>query len=176
MNILVSACLLGLPCRYDGRTKENAQVIALSQRHTLIPYCPEVYGGLPTPREPSEIREGRVISRSGADVTEAFEKGAAQALYLAKLLHCECAVLQDRSPSCGFGEIHDGQFGEGLVPGDGFTARLLNESGIRVLRASQAAQLTAACPCPKSCHRHGQCEACRSHHRERRKPPFCKRG
>ena len=119
MKVLVSACLLGMACRYDGRTKENADVIRLAKRYTLIPYCPEIYGGLATPREPSEIRDGRVYTKSGVDVTAQFEKGAAEGLRLCRSLGCDCALLQDQSPSCGCGVIHDGTFGEGLVEGDG---------------------------------------------------------
>jgi len=174
MKVLVSACLLGVACRYDGHSKQNMDVLRLSQKHTLIPYCPEIYGGLPTPREPSEIREGRVYTKSGIDVTEPFKKGATEALLLCKTLGCECALLQDKSPSCGCGVIHDGTFGDGLVEGDGFTTQLLKENSIRVLPASRALELLE-CPCPKKCSRHGNCDACHIHHRDRRKPPFCER-
>ena len=141
MNILVSACLLGMACRYNGTAKEDSAVLALADRHTLIPVCPEVYGGLPTPREPSEIVCGRVLSQSGADVTEPFVKGAQEALLLAQRLHCTCAVLMDRSPSCGVDVIHDGTFTDGLTQGDGLTARLLRENGLRVLPASRVGEL-----------------------------------
>ena len=138
MRILVSACLLGLLCRYDGRASRNEAVAALGTEHTLIPFCPEIYGGLPTPREPAEIRDGRVVTCSGRDVTACYQKGAAEALRLVKSLHCRCAVLQDRSPSCGCGVIHDGTFGGGLTEGDGVTTALLKQNGIRVIPASQA--------------------------------------
>ena len=141
MTILVSACLLGLACRYDGRAKENPAVLALRAHHTLIPFCPETYGGLPTPRLPSEIRGDRVVARDGADVTAAFAKGAQEALKLARLMGCDCALLQDRSPSCGCGLIHDGSFTDALVVGDGLTARLLKENGLRVLPANRVAEL-----------------------------------
>ena len=136
MNILVSACLLGINCRYNGSAKTTDRVLALRERHTLIPFCPETYGGLPTPREPSEIREGRVYSKSGADVTGEFELGALEALKAARLLGCTLAILQDKSPSCGVGVVHNGLFDGGLVEGDGVAAMLLREGGIRVLRAS----------------------------------------
>lgn len=174
MKVFVSACLLGIACRYDGHSKENADVLRLAKTHTLIPYCPEVYGGLSTPREPSEIREGRVYAKSGVEVTAQFEKGAAEGLRMFRTLGCECALLQDKSPSCGCGVIHDGTFGEGLVEGDGLTTRLLKENGIRVLPASRVGELLE-CACPEKCHRHGNCDACHEHHRGRRKPPFCER-
>lgn len=141
MKLLVSACLLGLGCRYDGRAKENATVLELTGSHTLIPFCPEIYGGLSTPREPSEIRGGRVLTKTGEDVTMQFEKGACEALRLAQTLGCTGAILQDRSPSCGVGWIHDGTFLGGLVEGDGLTARLLLQAGLRVLPASRADEL-----------------------------------
>lgn len=174
MKILVSACLLGLSCRWDGHTNQNESVLALRAQHTLIPYCPEIYGGLATPREPAEIRGGRVYTRSGVDVTAQFEQGAAEALRLCRTLGCDCAVLADRSPSCGVGWVYDGTFTGALVPGDGLTASALREGGVRVLPASQAADVAALCPCPAACRRHGDCTACRRHHR-RRKLPFCER-
>ena len=127
MRILVSACLLGLSCRYNGKTKPNDAVLQLAKAHELVPFCPEIYGGLATPREPSEIRNGRVVTSGGADVTSAFEKGAQEALLLAQALGCTCAVLMDRSPSCGSGVIHDGTFTDGLTKGDGLTAALLKK-------------------------------------------------
>ena len=174
MNVLVSACLLGMGCRYDGKSKENPDVLALRKTHTLIPFCPEIYGGLATPREPSEIRDGRVITRSGGDVTEAFRRGAAEAQRLCEALNCSCALLQDRSPSCGCGLIHDGTFTDGLVEGDGLTTARLREHGVRVLPASRAAEL-AGCPCPEACRRHDDCDACRRHHNHGKRPPFCER-
>ncbi|MDD2648482.1 MAG: DUF523 domain-containing protein [Eubacteriales bacterium] len=136
MRILISACLLGLCCRYDGRGKLAEGIEALKEKHELIPFCPEIYGGLPTPREPAEIRGGRVITKAGADVTEEYGRGAREALKTAKALFCEAAVLQDRSPSCGIGQIHNGRFDSGLVSGDGITAALLKENGIAVIPAS----------------------------------------
>ena len=140
MKVLVSACLLGLCCRYDGCAKANPAILRLAAEHTLIPYCPEVYGGLPTPREPAEIRAGRVFARSGADVTAKYEKGAAEAVLLANTLGCACAVMQDRSPSCGAGVVYDGTFTGTLTPGDGFTVKALRAANVRVVPASQAAE------------------------------------
>ena len=129
MRILVSACLLGIRCRYNGEAKGNEDVMRLAKEHELIPFCPEIYGGLPTPREPSEIRDGRVYARTGKDVTEQFRIGAEEAVKAARATGCELAILQDRSPSCGVGTVHNGLFDGGLVPGDGVAAALLRESG-----------------------------------------------
>ena len=141
MKILVSACLLGIKCRYDGAEKLNEAVARLAEKHELVPFCPEIYGGLPTPREPFEIRNGRVYTRSGRDVTAEYEKGAEMALKAAQMLGCECAVLQDRSPSCGIGYVHNGLFDGGLVEGDGKTAELMRQAGIRLVPASQVNEI-----------------------------------
>ena len=133
MRILVSACLLGVCCRYDGNSKCNEQVLRLSQKHELIPVCPEQLGGLPTPRPPAEIRDGRVINNIGQDVTAQYEKGAAEALRLYDLLHCDCALLKARSPSCGAEQVYDGAFTGTLIPGQGIAARLLSQRQITVL-------------------------------------------
>ncbi len=130
--ILVSACLLGVSCKYDGGHNRREQVIALKDRFHLIPACPEQLGGLPTPRIPSEIRDGRVFAKDGTDVTENFTKGAQEALRLAKLFDCSCAVLKARSPSCGSGMIYDGTFSGTKTAGDGVTAALLKKQGIRI--------------------------------------------
>ena len=141
MHILVSACLLGVPCRYNGESVLQADIAKLMDRHTLIPVCPEVLAGLPTPREPAEIREGRVLFKGGADATGAFQRGAAATLDLARLYRCSWAILKERSPSCGFGQIYDGSFSGRLIPGNGVTAQLLAEAGLTVLGESQISQL-----------------------------------
>lgn len=138
MTILVSACLLGCPCRYDGTAKADPRVLALMERHTLIPVCPEQLGGLPTPRLPSERREGGVFDRGGKDVTAQYRQGAEEVLRLARLYGCTHAVLKERSPSCGSGQIYDGSFSHVLVPGSGVVAELLAQNGITVLGESQA--------------------------------------
>lgn len=138
MTILVSACLLGCPCRYDGTAKADPRVLALMERHTLIPVCPEQLGGLPTPRLPSERREGGVFDRGGKDVTAQYRQGAEEVLRLARLYGCTHAVLKERSPSCGSGQIYDGIFSHVLVPGSGVAAELLAQNGITVLGESQA--------------------------------------
>ena len=132
MNILVSACLLGCACRYDGGSKPCAAVRALAARHTLIPVCPEIYGGLPTPRTPCEIVGGRVLARDGADRTDAYRRGASEALRLAGALGCRAALLKARSPACGSGEVYDGSFSGTLTAGDGVAAAALSAAGIAV--------------------------------------------
>lgn len=141
MKILVSACLLGVKCRYDGRDNFSHKLSALKEKHTLIPVCPEIMGGLPTPRAPSEVQDGRVISNAGDDVTENFRRGAMEALRLAEFFGCGCAVLKERSPSCGLGSIYDGTFSKTLVPGSGVTAALLTENGITVYGESEIDKL-----------------------------------
>ena len=143
MKLLVSACLLGVGCRYDGGHNQLPQLKELLKTHTCIPICPEQLGGLPTPREPSERRADAVVSRSGADVTAQFRRGAEQALHLARLYGCKAAVLKERSPSCGSGEVYDGTFSGRLTPGDGVTAALLKANGIAVYGESDLDALLA---------------------------------
>ena len=136
-KILVSACLLGLSCRYDGKSKPVDEVIALKEKYSLIPVCPEILGGLPTPRIPCEIKEGRALNREGEDKTSEYTKGAEEVLRLARLLECNIAVLKKKSPSCGAGEIYDGSFSGKTVLGDGVCAKLLKENGITVLNETE---------------------------------------
>lgn len=110
-------------------------------RLQLVPVCPEILGGLPTPRTPSERQGERVVSKTGADVTAAYQKGAEEVLRLARLFGCRKALLKERSPSCGRGQIYDGSFSGRLIPGDGVTARLLEQEGIAVFGESQLQQL-----------------------------------
>ena len=133
-KILISACLLGFDCKYDGGNNRmaDAEIAALRERFELIPVCPECCGGLPTPRTPSERLGDKVVSKTGADVTEQFEKGALAALRLAQSFSVKKAVLKANSPSCGSGTIYDGSFTGTLVPGDGVTAELLKKHGIKV--------------------------------------------
>ena len=142
-KILVSACLLGICCRYDGRGNPNDAVLSLLNRDdiTLIPVCPEQLGGLSTPRIPSERRDGRVVNRAGEDVTSQFIRGAEEALRIAKLYGCQVAVLKERSPSCGCGRIYDGTFSRKLTDGDGVTAELLRREGIKVYGESQVTEM-----------------------------------
>lgn len=137
MTILVSACLLGCPCRYDGQSKPNDAVLALMEHHTLIPVCPEQLGGLSTPRPPAECKDGGVFTQAGMDVTVQYRRGAQEALRLAQLYGCTCAVLKERSPSCGKDQIYDGTFSHTLLSGDGVTASLFKAHGIAVYGESE---------------------------------------
>ena len=128
----MSACLLGVCCRYDGQSKADDRVLSLMGKHGLIPVCPEQLGGLPTPRCPCEIRGGRVIAGDGTDRTAEYEKGADEALRLYRLFGCEAAVLKAKSPSCGAGQVYDGTFSGRLTRGSGVTARRLMENGVPV--------------------------------------------
>ena len=141
MRILVSACLLGFKCRYDGRSCGKDSVTALLEKYEFIPFCPEIYGGLTTPRDPSEIRGDRVVSSKGRDVTAEYTKGAEEALRMAKLYGCHTALLKEKSPSCGSGKIYDGTFTGRLTNGWGTAAKLLKENGIRVLGESDIDKL-----------------------------------
>lgn len=131
-RILVSACLLGVECRYKGDSCPCQNIIGLGKDHTLIPVCPEQAGGLPTPRTPSERVGDKVIMRDGTDVTSEYRKGAGTALYLAKTLNADLAILKANSPSCGKGTIYDGTFSGGKCAGNGVTAELLINNGIPV--------------------------------------------
>lgn len=151
MKLLISACLLGLPCRYDGASKPQPWAAELAARHELVPVCPEQLGGLPTPRAPSERQGERVIMKTGADVTAQYRQGAEGALTLCRLLGCEGAVLKERSPSCGSGRIYDGTFSGTLMDGDGVTAALLKANGISVYGEGEVEkQLLADTNCGKS--------------------------
>ncbi|OIQ50238.1 hypothetical protein BerOc1_02169 [Pseudodesulfovibrio hydrargyri] len=130
--ILVSACLAGIYCRYSGAVEPIEPVVDLVRKGLAVPFCPEVHGGLPTPRRPCEILGDRVVDADGADRTAEFRRGAEEGLRLARLLGCRQAVLKSRSPSCGSGEVYDGTFTSTRVAGDGLFARLLKEHGITV--------------------------------------------
>ena len=131
-NILVSACLLGVSCRYDGKSKPNENVIALKDRYNIIPVCPEIMGGLPTPRKASEIQGCQVVMGDGTNVTKEYRKGAEEVLRLCRLFECKRAVLKEKSPSCGCGKVYDGTFSGKLIDGNRITAKLLMENGIEV--------------------------------------------
>ncbi|MBO5008162.1 MAG: DUF523 domain-containing protein [Clostridia bacterium] len=133
-KILVSACLYGECTKYDGTNNilKNPFFLRWKNRGELIPVCPEVMGGLPTPRPCSEICGGKVINTLGEDVTEAFNKGAREALDIAKNNNVTFAILKQGSPSCGCKKIHDGTFSGNKISGMGVTARLLTDNGIVV--------------------------------------------
>ena len=134
MKILVSACLLGKACRYDGASRPCAHIIELKERHTIIPVCPEVMGGLPTPRPASEIQaDGRLVNILGKDVTAEYHQGAEAVLALAREHGATVAILKEKSPACGRGRIYDGSFTGTLRNGNGVCAELLLQNGIRVL-------------------------------------------
>ena len=136
-RVVVSQCLLGVRCRYDGRCAENADVRREACARGWIPVCPEILGGLTTPRAASERSGDGVISNEGADVTEAFQRGAEEALRIARLYGAKYALLKERSPSCGCGEIYDGTFSGRKVPGNGVTAALFLRNDIAVYGESE---------------------------------------
>lgn len=140
-TILVSACLLGAACRYDGKSKPSPEIIALRDKYNIIPVCPEIYGGLPTPRVPCEIKDGGVFSLTGENRTAEYLRGAGETLRLAEIFGCDTAVLKERSPACGCGEIYDGSFSGTLVKGDVVCAALLKKNGVRVLGESRIKEI-----------------------------------
>ena len=132
---MISACLLGVNCKYDGGNNRlpDETIGKLVSQYELIPVCPECYGGLTTPRTPSERLGDRVVSKTGVDVTAQFNKGAEAALYLARLFNVKTAILKANSPSCGSGTIYDGTFTGTLAGGDCVTADLLKAHGIKIM-------------------------------------------
>ena len=140
---IVSACLCGIPCRYDGESREDPELMELVARGEAIPVCPEQLGGLPTPRVPAERQGDRVVTKTGVDVTAQYRRGAEEVLRLAQKLGCTAAVLKERSPSCGSGQIYDGTFTGTLTDGFGAAAQLLRAHGIRVMGESELADFLA---------------------------------
>lgn len=133
--ILVSACLLGVNCRYNGTGSLKEEWLEALKGLPVVPVCPEQLGGLATPRPPAEIvgeNPVQVVTSEGADVTDAFQKGAEEMLRIVQLLEARVAVLKERSPSCGKNQIHDGTFSGHVVPGSGLTARAFKAAGIAV--------------------------------------------
>jgi len=132
--ILVSACLLGVKCNHRGLASPSPAVDALAGEARLVPVCPEVVGGLTTPRPVAELQpDERVVTEEGADVTDAYRRGAAHAVDLARVMGIRRAVLKARSPSCGCHEIYDGTFSRALRPGMGVTAAALAAAGVEVV-------------------------------------------
>ena len=136
--ILVSACLLGENCKYSGGSNRNETILKWrerllrEERAVFVPVCPEVMGGLPTPRTPAEICGSQVLTKDGRDVTGEYVRGAGEALRLFEKYGCCLAILKERSPSCGSGQVYDGTFTGTLMQGDGVCAACLKEHGIRV--------------------------------------------
>ena len=153
MNIAVSACLLGVNCRFDGESRPSDAVRALREHHHVVALCPESMAQLPRPRLPNEVVEDaqgtRVMNAEGIDNTNAFEEGARLALERAQKGGCALAVLKSKSPSCGSGRIFDGTFTGTLTDGWGITARLFRDAGIRVIDEKRLEQISAQCGgCP----------------------------
>ena len=143
-KIIVSACLLGMATRYDGKSKPSVSaenLKKLAEKFHIIPVCPEIYGGLPTPRVPSERLGERVVMKDGKDVTENYSKGANETLYVCKLFGVKKALLKAKSPSCSKSEIYDGSFEGRLTSGDGVCAELLMKNGIAVYTENEILEL-----------------------------------
>lgn len=140
-KVLVSACLLGVNCKYDGQNNENNKVLKYLQDKEIIPICPEIMGGLSTPRNPSERVENKVLTNKGADVTKNFLKGAEETLKLAKKLNVHKAILKARSPSCGYQKIYNGTFKHQIIEGNGVTAELLKNNGFEILTEENIAKI-----------------------------------
>ncbi|MDI9504234.1 MAG: DUF523 domain-containing protein [Bacillota bacterium] len=139
--LLISACFLGTRCRYDGNSNELDVLFLLRAKYELYPICPEVQGGLTTPREPCEEKDDRIISRSGVDRTLEYEDGARKALAIVKKYGIKKALLKGKSPSCGSGEIYDGTFTRTLIKGDGVTVRLLIKEGLTIYSENEIVKL-----------------------------------
>ena len=140
-KLLISACLLGRNCKYSGGNNYTPAVEKLKERYELVPVCPECMGGLPIPHDPAERVGDRVLSRTGADVTVQFQRGAELALRRARQTGAKLALLKERSPSCGRGAIYDGTFTGTVVPGDGVAAALLAENGVAIYGESRIEEL-----------------------------------
>jgi len=131
--IIVSACLVGINCRYDGGNNANQKVIEMVNKGIVIPVCPEQLGGLTTPRIPAEIIGKKVINKNGEDVTGYFQKGSRETLQIGNLANCKKAILKQNSPSCGYGRIYDGTHTGRIITGKGITAKLLEDNGIKII-------------------------------------------
>jgi len=139
---IISSCLLGINCRFDGKVKLYSEILDLTKEEKLVPVCPEQLGGLPTPRIPQEIQgcsgedvldgKGKVLNKKGEDVTLNFIKGAEEVLKIARMFNVSEFIGKARSPSCGYGEIYDGSFSNKLIKGNGVTAALLKRNGIKI--------------------------------------------
>ena len=135
MTILVSACLLGENCKYNGGNNLNERVLRYLAGHEIIPVCPEMLGGLPSPRKPVEWRDGHAVTRDGDDWTAEFRLGVARAMTLIGDRPIDLAILQSRSPTCGVKQVYDGTFTGRKIPGQGALAKALAERGIPLMDA-----------------------------------------
>ncbi len=129
---LVSACLAGVECRYNGSAYAVPQIVEMVKGGKAIPICPELLAGLPIPRPPAEQQNGRIISSNGDDQTTDYLLGSKTALEIALLIHCKQAILKANSPTCGCGVIYDGTFSGHLIKGDGIFSKMLKEHNIEV--------------------------------------------
>ena len=136
-KILISACLIGDKVKYDGKSNYNPKVQDLLDKYELVPFCPEVEGGLSIPRVPSERVKDRVLNQEGKNVTRNFEKGAELALNICQYLGIKIAILKENSPSCGVNTIYNGKFEHKLIPGSGVTTELLKRKGIKVISENE---------------------------------------
>ena len=132
-KIVVSACMAGINCKYDGGNNIDPKILKLLEEDKIVLVCPEELGGLSTPRIPSEIVNSQVLAKNGVDVTKEFNKGAEEALNIAKSVNADTAILQQRSPSCGSKMVYDGTFTNKLIKGKGVTTKLFEENNIKVL-------------------------------------------
>ena len=132
-KILVSSCLLGLNCRFDGENNYSKEIDEFLNDYEVIPVCPEIMGGLPTPRIGAERVGDKVFTKDGRDVTAQYKKGAEEVLFLAKKYNIKKALFKLRSPSCGSNKIYDGTFTNTVTDGNGVTAELLKENGIEII-------------------------------------------
>lgn len=135
MRVLVSACLLGYNCKYNGKNNLNSKIVELLKTHEVIPVCPEMFGGLSCPRIPCEKVGDRILDKEGNDCTKQFIKGAEEALNIAKEKQVDFAILQKRSPSCGNSVIYDGTFKGNIIAGNGVFAQKLQSLNIPIMEA-----------------------------------------
>lgn len=142
--LLVSACLMGVNCKYNGKNNLSQEILKLSDKYEFIPVCPEQLGGFSTPRPKAEIvceclmrGMDKVVRENGEDVTEYFINGAKEAFKIAKLMNVKKAILKEKSPSCGVYKIYDGSFTERLIDGSGITTKILKRNGIEVFNEDE---------------------------------------
>ncbi len=139
--LIVSACLAGVECRYNGSPFPIPAILNMVKRGLALPVCPEILGGFSIPRPPAEIRHGQIVFNTGEDVTEQFLRGANAACAIALTIGCQKAIVKSKSPSCGCGSIYDGTFSGTLIAGDGIFTQLLKEHGIEVLTEENLEEL-----------------------------------